>query len=379
MVQDSNRTRRYVLSSICPELFSLLLSSMLIRSINPFQDYVLDHEENDGGSSDAKLVASSSQVCNVHTSFDLYTASTIFGVHNISGDATGFALGRGGVVKVLQIGCGASNIPMDPSQSNRLQSDIYFTAQFPGLSLSIIDSKPQEISLMTVNDLQIFFSVIILPNGTATQVGCTAGSFQMDDQLPGTSLPVSLSPALGSKLDSPILKFQFSTLVTNARGRIIYPYISFRVSERLQLAIHEGLLWHLFHMYDSLSVIVVDPKRQAHRTSKTDAMVLLRLLCVGDSFLSVSFKNEPASRPRSFNQGMIAMVMDVATFQAAQITLKGFEIGHNYISQSNLMDRIFQVGVCLLARPDVEAICYTFNFTTHFTTHSTFHSAEATK
>jgi len=307
----------------------------------------LDHEEEEGGSSNTKLVASSSQICNVHTSFDLYRASTIFGMHNIAGDATGYALGRGGVIKVLDIGCGASNILMDPSQSNRQQSDVYCSIQFPGLSLSVIDSKPQEISLMTVNDLQISFSIVILPNGTATQVGCTAGSIQMDDQLPGTSLPVALSPALGSKINAPILKFQLSTLVTNARGRIIYPYISFRVSERLQLAIHEGLLWHLFHMYDSLSVIGTDSKGQEHQTSKTDAIVVLRLLCVGDSFLSVSFKNEPASRPRSFNQGMIAMVMDVATFQAAQITLKGFEIANSHISHSNLMDTIFQVCVCL--------------------------------
>jgi len=277
-------------------------------------------------------------------------------MHNIAGDATGYALGRGGVIKVLEIGCGASNILLDPSQSNRLRSDVYCSIQFPGLSLSIIDSKPQEISLITVNDLQVLFSMVILPNGTATQVGCTAGSIQMDDQLPGTSLPVSLSPALGNKLDAPILRFQFSTLVTNARGRIIYPYISFRVSERLQLAIHEGLLWHLFHMYDSLSLIIADPKRQVHQTSKTDAMVLLRLLCVGDSFLSVSFKNEPASRPRIFNQGMIAMVMDVATFQAAQITLKGFEIGNIHISHSNLMDRIFQVSVCLLVMPVIKVI-----------------------
>eukprot|EP00889_Picochlorum_renovo_P001719 jgi/Picre1/28749/NNA_004148.t1 len=162
----------------------------------------------------------------------------------MSGDSTGYSIGRGGVEKVVRIASAKIELLRMPQKSSVALNEIFFSLDIPGLSVSIIDAYPREISLITVLGINLQFDRLLMPNGIGSQIGFVADSLQADNQM---------------------------------------------------------------------------PESEKTTTAAADAFVRLRLLSASRVDLSVSFQNNPQSRP-----------------------LKGFELQQLNLSQSSLTQRIIE-------------------------------------
>lgn len=304
------------------------------------QEFLLDSNESDLLTSD-QLTVSSTQVCTVRSSIEEYVIATPSGLRRISGDAKSYSLGKGGVSRILQVSDDSRAVLQH--RMSDLSADLYCHVVIPGLSLSMVDSVPEEIVLLTLSSITFDLSIMHVPNGVAHTVQLNVSSIQLDDQLAGTKLPVTICPVLGSSQKQPIFSFFSSRLNPYFRSPIVFPYVSFRIGSEIQFAVNECLLWRLLAVHESFTGIQEQAAMGENTLRTTDAMVRVRLFCLGDSQLSVSFINDPTSRPRSFARGAIGLAMDLATFQAAKVTLKGFEVQNLSLTQSRLLERFVQV------------------------------------
>lgn len=331
------------------------------ESFKSYSKIVELDQDNDGEVEE--LSVSSTKSCLIKTAFENASVLTPLGDKAMSGDSTGYSIGRGGVEKVVQIASAKIELLRMPQKRLDALNEIFFSLDIPGLSISIIDAYPREISLVTVLGIRLKFDRFIMPNGIGSQIGFVASSLQVDNQMPGTLLPVALSRALESKSPMPFIECRYCILSSRTRAGVLLPFIGCRIPNKIQLAIEESLIWRLYGVYESiLSLLPSHTESEKTTTSAADAFVRLRLLSVSRTDLSVSFQNNPQSRPLSIQDSSLGMILDLAAFKGAKISLKGFELQQLNLSQSSLTQRIIEV--CLHGNVSNSFIFFIFYFCT---------------
>lgn len=297
---------------------------------------------------------SSSQMCTIRTLFESICTLTPYEKHSIPGSSSGYVLGRGDVDKIFEITSGCVNLQWS-SQQEEEEMEYFVTVQAPSVSISIIDLKPQELALITVEDIKFGFDKVIMPDGIGTCIKILARHIQVDNQLPGTLLPVALCRAIGSKLVDPMLDFKYSSFVSKNRSSVQLPYVGFRISNRLQVAIEESLIWKIYAVYEYMANFYPS-QDDSHITAAVDAFVHVRLLSVGEVPLSVSFQNNSSIRPASLQDSSLSLILDLAAFKGADVKLKGFEMdnvqttfsGFNARVQEKIKSELMSVGFSLV-------------------------------
>jgi hypothetical protein len=291
-----------------------------------------------------ELSISSSRSCTVRTTFDLTTTVSIYGNNSIPGDTSSYFIGRGGTDKIVEVTSGAWDVLVSSSNSSLAnQKEVFLKVEIPGLSLSIIDSQPQELLLFTVEDTALELSRVIMPNGAGTYFGVTAKTVQIDNQLPGTLLPVAFASVLGNKSSLPMVSLRYSAISSHTRGGIQIPFAGLRLSSKIQLAIEESLIWRIDSIFKILaSAFGSDSTPEV--TTAVDAMMKIRLLTVAAIPLSVSFQNNARGRPVSIEDSSIAILMDLAAFKGVDVNLKGFELENISSKQSSINERILEMA-----------------------------------
>lgn len=293
---------------------------------------------NDEMDADSKeLSISSANVCTINTTFETAHSLSTFGVHEMVGNGSGYAVGRGDVEKLIEVSSGVAHVRHSLPQ----EMEYFVSLEIPCISFSIIDLQPQEIALITLEDIKIDFDKIAMPDRSGTYVKVVLRQIQLDNQLPGTLLPVALCKAIGIRSSQPMLDFKYSSVYFKNRSNIQIPYVGFRMPNRLQVAIEESLIWKLFSVYEYMNNLY-STDEESKVTADVDAFVKIRLLSVAEAPLSVSFQNNKSMRPTSLQDSSLSLILDLAAFKGADVTLKGFEMSNIHTTFSGFSSRVHE-------------------------------------
>lgn len=207
--------------------------------------------------------------------------------------------------------------------------------------------------LLTLGGIKAYISWGETPLGPFRAVHCCVERLQLDNQMPGTSLPVVICP-LQSDSDAalPVIDITVSMQAAGARGRTFYPYVSARAPQKVQLAVHESLIWRVWEVYQQLACTAAGStagtSHTALSTAAADVPIRVRLLWVSNMDMRLSFQGDPLTRPRNVAGGALSTIIDLANFQAAQLTLRGFEMNSVNMLKSSFTARITRVRFCII-------------------------------
>lgn len=286
--------------------------------------------------------------CTVRIGYAEAVATDVSGVVAIGGEAAGSALGRGGIDRLLQIAPGRDPLMMAGLKGVAIPPpEILTTIEIPGLELSIVDNVPQEVLLLTVSELKVVMASGSTPVGPFHSLRCTVRRLQGDNQLPGSRYPVAISTARTARQTLPMLCFTMVSQVAGARGRTFFPFIGGGVPEDLQVAISEPLVWRFAAIAEQLMQAAgagggAAGAEEEATTAAADVPLRIRHLNFGNIGLNVSFQGDPLSRPRHLAGGIVALVIDLANFQAAPIIVHGFDRVEIVTMRSAFMSYLYQ-------------------------------------
>lgn len=285
-----------------------------------------------------ELSISSSKAATISTMFESIHTLSPLGKNSLSGNKSGYSIGRGDMNRVIEVS--SSSLGMQRSWRYENEEMEYFiTFEVPGISVSFIDLKPQELALVTIEDIKIELDKILISDRIGTGIKFVAKLVQIDNQLPGTLLPVTLCKAIGSKSAQPMIDFRYSSFHSKNRSSIHLPYVGFRIPNKLQIAIEESLIWKIFKAYEYMTSLNSENK-ESKVTASVDAFVKMRLLSFGQAPLSVSFQNNPSLRPASLQDSSLSLILDLAAFKGANVKLRGFEMENMHTTFSEFTTRV---------------------------------------
>ena len=289
-----------------------------------------------------ELVVSSATSCVVRTLFRPPSCLSCVGLNSIAGAMSGYSVGRGGVEKWVDVmdvpRRGESGRPTTSLERGD-QRESYLVIEVPGVSLSVVDFE-REISLLTLDDIKVEVDRILMPESVGSFVRVVARHVQLDNQLPGTLLPVAICKAVDVHSDLPLIDFRHASYQSKARTGLHLPYIGCRTPNKIQLAVDERLVWKLVEYMGAVDAMRGPPGDPAALVRSVDAFVRLRLLSVAGMGLSVSFQNNANARPPSFQETSYSLMLDLAAFKGAEVRLKGFEFENLQASRSVMVARV---------------------------------------
>ncbi|KAK9819963.1 hypothetical protein WJX72_004515 [[Myrmecia] bisecta] len=253
------------------------------------------------------------------------------GLRSIGGGA---AVGRGGLDRVLRISPGrksgssqsGSFIAAFAAGDDKSGRALYIVVTLANLEVSMVDQRPEELLAAYMAGARCEAAKGIGPEGNFNSLRLAVASIQVDDQLFLSRFPVVLAPIqLDTSADSDSLVHLTMVSEPLPRGQVYYPYISFRVSRTLQVAVSESFLWRVVEMVERLDLAALSsqPNGQAH--AATDTPVQISLVAVSDLSAVVSFRGDVASRPRWAGR-VLSWGLNMANFEAVPVKLNGFEM-----------------------------------------------------
>eukprot|EP00887_Chlorella_sp_A99_P001951 scaffold18.g1951.t1 len=345
--------------------------------------YALEAPEGQTGSFGAPplQLSAAPRLASVALGYWQQTAMGPGGLLPIGGEGSG-VLGRGGIDRVLQVALDSESrlaAGAAPETVARF-ADLDLSFELPGVELSVVDATPQELLLVTVSGLRVLLATGDTPTGPFRSTRLCVERLQVDDQLWGSPFPVAASVTLGDAGSQQALLR--GALVSQsgggARGRGHYPYIGVRCALAVQLALSETLIWRALDAVQRLQQATVAQQQGAHvaaggnglsesggqqvaaqhqhEAAAADVPLHIRLLSLADLVTEVSFQGDPLSRPRDLSGGLVSIVIDLANFQAAPVTLRGLEMQERMMLASALAQQLrdfaqgqlFSVGLSLV-------------------------------
>lgn len=110
--------------------------------------------------------------------------------------------------------------------------------------------------------------------------------------------------------------------------QVYYPYIAFRISKPLQIAVTETLVWRVVEMNERLDLAAASGPREGQTvTTSSDSPLRISLINMSDLAAFVSFRGDTLSRPRwAAAMSTLSWGLDMANFEAVPVRLQGFEM-----------------------------------------------------
>ena len=327
-----------------PDTFELEIFG---NGMEPYaRSIVLSDRRGQGGGLESsepnELVVSSTTSCVVRTLFQPPSCLSCVGLNSIPGAMSGYSVGRGGVEKWIDVvDVPRQGDPGRPTSSLERgdQREAYIVVEVPGISISIVDFE-REICLLTFDDIKVELDRILMPESVGSFVHVVARHVQLDNQLPGSLLPVAICKSVDATSNLPLIDVRHASYQSKARTGLHLPYIGCRTPNKVQLAVDERLVWKLVEYMGIVDAMRGSPGDAAAMVRSVDAFVRLRLLSVAGVGLSVSFQNNAKARPPSFQETSYSLMLDLAAFKGAEVRLKGFEFENVQASQSVMVARI---------------------------------------
>lgn len=110
--------------------------------------------------------------------------------------------------------------------------------------------------------------------------------------------------------------------------QVYYPYIAFRISKPLQIAVTETLVWRLVEMKERLDTGAVSSSDEGKTvTTSSDSPLRISLINMSDLAAFLSFRGDTLARPRwAAAMSTLSWGLDMANFEAVPVRLQGFEM-----------------------------------------------------
>ncbi|XP_010524589.1 PREDICTED: uncharacterized protein LOC104802610 [Tarenaya hassleriana] len=176
------------------------------------------------------------------------------------------------------------------------ESEFHMIVELAELGVSIIDSAPEEILYMSVQNLFVAHSTGLGSGLSRFEVRMQG--IQVDNQLPLTPMPVLFRPQrTGDKADY-ILKFSV-TLQSNASLDLrVYPYIGFHGPENTAflINIHEPIIWRIHEMIQQANLTRLSDSQST--AVSVDPSIQIGVLNISEVRFKVTMAMSPGQRPR---------------------------------------------------------------------------------
>lgn len=134
-------------------------------------------------------------------------------------------------------------------------ASLHVSLEVPALDVSVVDGRPQELMLLTMDGLSAEYHAGNSAGVAYTQVLLRLNLAQLDDMLHGTSFPVVLMPASKKVAEDsaaePLLFFTHVTQPARFRGALYTPTLVAHVAA-LRLQLSETLVWRMFAFAQAL-------------------------------------------------------------------------------------------------------------------------------
>ncbi|KAK9834254.1 hypothetical protein WJX81_000411 [Elliptochloris bilobata] len=207
---------------------------------------------------------------------------------------------------------------------------MHLSVDVSALEVSVVDHRPQELLAISVAGAALRYGAGLGAGGDFSRLRLAIDSVQVDDQMIGSRFPVVLCALLGSEAGGPLVQLTLVSQAGGARGRIYFPFIAFRVTRPLQVAVAEPLVWRAVECVQRLDLCSASAATSsgARRVAAaTDTPLAIALMAVADLTAYVSFRGDQLSRPRwASRMGALSWGLDLATFEGVPVRLHGFEM-----------------------------------------------------
>eukprot|EP00879_Flechtneria_rotunda_P005415 GHRR01005707.1.p1 GENE.GHRR01005707.1~~GHRR01005707.1.p1 ORF type:complete len:1494 (+),score=564.87 GHRR01005707.1:1093-5574(+) len=254
--------------------------------------------------------------------------------------------------------------------------------EVPALDVSVVDGRPQELLLLSLDGLTVEYHSGNSAGTAYTQVLLRVNFAQLDDMLHTSPFPVVLVPADKTVLEDPaadpLMFFTHVTQPSRFRGALYTPTICGRVAA-LRLRLSETLVWRLYDLSQSLAASshktdagageggssdpAGKPNAQSRRhavgvsssgvtaaaagataggavqqVASADLPLQVDLLSLDDLPLRVSFRTDKSTRPRWANSMWVFNTLgEMLNLDELQLTIPGLELEGTRAARSALI------------------------------------------
>ena len=196
------------------------------------------------------------------------------------------------------------------------------------LTLSLVDERPEELALLTLDGLKAQLSTLGYGDERAECFDLRLGDVQLDDMRTFSHFPVILGINRRGAADSgnrPWLTMSVRRMVGDDPGRLHLPFAGADLSDTLLLQVHEPLLWRLMRLQEAFArgkpaTVMEQAGGTSEKVAEVDPQVAINLLYLSGIKILLGFRADPQSRPSHMGLAQ-STVFNLVNFDGAPLSL----------------------------------------------------------
>ena len=219
-------------------------------------------------------------------------------------------------------------------------SNLSFALQIFSFKISVVDKVPEELVLISIEELMLTFSNSYLD----TRFGFRIRSFQIDDQLRDSHSPTMLLHRREqNNFSGDFLK---GSIIISSEGSsrriVVLSYVGLELTGNIMVSIYEPVVWRLLKFIgdaaDKLtSVLSIG---QDHRNIEiSDRMLQVSILTLPDILVRLSYKTSVKPIDRGV-KGIAYVGLSLANIEGAKISIRGLTLENATMPESALTQMI---------------------------------------
>ncbi|GIL66054.1 hypothetical protein Vafri_19582, partial [Volvox africanus] len=230
-----------------------------------------------------------------------------------------------------------------------VSSSTYVTVSIGSLELSLVDGRPEEIAVLTVDELTAELTTGRAAGVDFSHLSLQLRSAQLDDQIPGSAYPVVLQPLEQYGNSDPLFVLHYCCQPGKLRTALHCPVIAARLLP-LRLSLAETLMWRVMAVAKNVGEAAGGgpqqppeqrPRQQQQQLSGSDFPLAIDLMVVEDLPVRLSFRAEATYRPRWASGGFMRLGLDLAQLEDLALELPGIELERVRLLRSALLKKVY--------------------------------------
>ena len=196
------------------------------------------------------------------------------------------------------------------------------------LTLSLVDERPEELALLTLDGLKAQLSTLGYGDERAECFDLRLGDVQLDDMRTFSHFPVILGVNRRGGADTghrPWLAMSVRRMLGDDPGRLHLPFAGADLSDTLLLQVHEPLIWRLMRLQEALArgnpaAGTEEAGGSSEKVAEVDPQVAINLLYLSGIKILLGFRADPQSRPSHMGLAQ-STVFNLVNFDGAPLSL----------------------------------------------------------
>ncbi|QDZ20283.1 vacuolar protein sorting-associated protein [Chloropicon primus] len=204
-----------------------------------------------------------------------------------------------------------------------------FCAEY--IDVSIVNSLPREVALLTVKGINLSFCDGIGMNNEKVITSLHVQDIELDDMLSITPCPAAITCKKDSRM-KPFLSLVLHQLKGSEKSLHV-SYSELRVGRPIEVEIYEKFVWEILGFAQSISLDKLETRADAY----ADPNMQIDVLTVAGLHAHISFQTDAKSRPKNLNM-VSKFGLNFANIEKLPISiLKSWEIRNLKLKQSVFM------------------------------------------